>query len=146
AVRAAPVPAPAAPDLVSSLDLVVLDRAESPRLRFAHVGTGAIWHCPKGGEPRPLTTPHASGDGPPARGIGLPGRLSPEVGTVVLRPGDRVAIVTEGAVRALGVERMKELFTVGASPVACLDRMFDEMAAADPEDDATVIVAEFVTA
>ncbi|MEV0385934.1 protein phosphatase 2C domain-containing protein [Nonomuraea sp. NPDC050643] len=146
AVRTSALRNPATPDLVSTLDLVVLDRGESPRLRFAHVGNGAIWHCPRGGEPRPLTTPHAFEDGPLLRGVGLPSALNPEVGIVVLRPGDRVVIVTDGAVRALGVTRMKELLSDAASPVACLDRLYDEMAAAEPKDDATIVIADFVTA
>ncbi|GAA4987125.1 serine/threonine protein phosphatase PrpC [Nonomuraea thailandensis] len=146
AVRNAALRDPAMPELVSTLDLVVLERAENPRLRFAHVGDGEIWHCPKGGEPHRLTTPHVFGEGPPLRGVGLPPALNPETGSVALRPGDRVAIVTEGAVKALGTARMRELFTGGASPAACLDRMYDEMAAVEPKGDATVIIAEFVTA
>ncbi|MFB4268276.1 protein phosphatase 2C domain-containing protein [Nonomuraea sp. GTA35] len=139
-------PEPAGPEPVSTLDLVVLERAEIPRLRFAHVGDGEIWHCPKGGEPRRLTTPHASGVGPPTDGAGLLPALTPEIGSVVLRPGDRVAIVTDGAIKALGTARMMVLLAGGASPAACLDRMYDEMAAAEPKGDATVIIAEFVTA
>ncbi|NJP95806.1 SpoIIE family protein phosphatase [Nonomuraea sp. FMUSA5-5] len=146
AVRTASLRDPAVPDLVATLDLVVLERAESPRLRFAHVGDGEIWHCPKGAEPRRLTTPHVVGEGPPVRGVGLPPALNPELGTVTLRPGDRVAIVTHGAVKALGAARVKELLAGGASPAACLDRMYDEMAAMEPKGDATVIIAEFVTA
>ncbi|MFB4277515.1 MULTISPECIES: protein phosphatase 2C domain-containing protein [unclassified Nonomuraea] len=146
AVRTTALRDAAMPDLVSTLDLVVLDRTEIPRLRFAHVGNGEIWHCPKGGEPHRLTTPHAFDGGPLLRGLGLPTALNPEVGAVALRPGDRVAIVTGGAIAALGVARMKELFTDGSSPVACLDRMYDEMAAEEPKEDATVIIAEFVTA
>lgn len=140
AVRAAGLRDPAARELASTLDLVVLDRTEIPRLRFAHVGDGAIWHCPKGEEPRLLTS------GPDTNGLGRSGALEPEVGGVALRPGDRVAIVTEGAVRALGAARMKELFAGGASPGACLDRLYDEMAAVEPKDDATVVIAEYVTA
>ena len=146
AVRTAALRNPAMPELVSTLDLVVLDRTEHPRLRFAHVGNGAIWHGPKGGDPRPLTTQHAFEDGPLLRGVGLPSALNPEVGIVALRPGDRVVIVTEGATRALGERRMKELLTDGTSAVACLDRIYDEMAALEPKDDATVIIADFVTA
>ncbi|MEV0614205.1 protein phosphatase 2C domain-containing protein [Nonomuraea sp. NPDC050404] len=146
AVRAAALRDPGPSELVSTLDLVVLDRTESPRLRYAHVGDGAIWHCPRGGEPRRLTTPPAHDAGPPPRVLGRPSTLKPEVGAVALRPGDRVAIVTDGAVRALGDRRMKELLTGGASPIACLDRLYDEMAAVEPKGDATVIIAEFVTA
>jgi serine/threonine protein phosphatase PrpC len=87
-----------------------------------------------------------SGDGPPPRGAGLLPALTPEIGSVVLRPGDRVAIVTDGAIKALGTARMRVLLAGGASPAACLDRMYDEMAAAEPKGDATVIIAEFVTA
>ncbi|MCF6468647.1 hypothetical protein FAF44_09645 [Nonomuraea sp. MG754425] len=119
------------------LDLVVLERAESPLLRFAHVGDGEIWHCPRGAEPLRLTAP---------RGSALPAAPDPEVGSVVLRPGDRVAIVSAGAVEALGAARMRELFGGGTSPGACLDRLYDEMAAVEPGCDATVIIAEFVTA
>ncbi|MEV0823105.1 protein phosphatase 2C domain-containing protein [Nonomuraea rubra] len=153
AVEAAAPRGPAVPAPASTLDLVVLERAENPRLRFAHVGDGEIWLCPRGGEPRRLTTPHAPGDGPPPSGAGLPPSRSglppapdPELGIVALRPGDRVAIVTGGAIKALGTARMSELFTGGASPAACLDRMYDEMAAVEPKGDATVIIAEFVTA
>ncbi|MEV0235327.1 protein phosphatase 2C domain-containing protein [Nonomuraea sp. NPDC050786] len=139
-----------APELVSTLDVVVLEPGERPRLRFVHVGDGAIWHCPKGGAPQPLTTPHsfaeAGQEGRLLRGLGLPSALNPEAGSVPLRPGDRVVIVSDGVVRALGAARMKELFTDGASPGACLDRLYDEMAAAEPEDDATVIIADYVTA
>ncbi|TYB58045.1 protein phosphatase 2C domain-containing protein [Nonomuraea sp. PA05] len=146
AVRNAALRDPAVPELASTLDLVVLERAENPRLRYAHVGDGEIWLCPRGGEPRRLTTPHLFGEDPPLRGIGLPPGLKPEVGAVVLRPGDRVAIVTHGAIKTLGPARMKELFAGGTSPAACLDRMYDEMAAAEPKGDATVIIAEYVTA
>ncbi|MFG1704409.1 PP2C family protein-serine/threonine phosphatase [Nonomuraea sp. M3C6] len=146
AVRTASLRNPAMPDLVSTLDLVVLDAGESPRLRFAHVGNGAIWHCAKGKEPQPLTTSHSFDDGPLLRGVGLPSALNPEVGTVPLRPGDRIVIVSDGVVRALGVPRVQELLTAGVSPVACLDRLYDEMAAVEPKDDATVIIADFVTA
>ncbi|MET8865130.1 SpoIIE family protein phosphatase [Nonomuraea sp. NPDC004580] len=127
--------------LASALDLVVLDRTETPRLRFLHAGGGTIWHCPKGGQARLLTTP-AYGE---CR-VGLPGPFGPQVGTVALRPGDRVAIASEGALDALGAERLKVLFAAGASPASCLDRIYDEMAAQEPKDDATVIIAEFVTA
>ncbi|GAA2884408.1 protein phosphatase 2C domain-containing protein [Nonomuraea rubra] len=144
AVEAAAPRDPAVPAPASTLDLVVLERAENPRLRFAHVGDGEIWLCPRGGEPHRLTTPHVPGDGPPPSGSGL--ASAPEIGIVALRPGDRVAIVTGGAIKALGTARMSELFTGGASPAACLDRMYDEMAAVEPKDDATVIIAEFVTA
>ncbi|MGW3352555.1 protein phosphatase 2C domain-containing protein [Nonomuraea rubra] len=160
AVEAAAPRDPGVPVPASTLDLVVLERAENPRLRFAHVGDGEIWLCPKGGEPRRLTTPHVPGDGPPPppsgsglppRGAGLPPSEAglapaPEIGIVALRPGDRVAIVTGGAIKALGTARMSELFAGGASPAACLDRMYDEMAAVEPKGDATVIIAEFVTA
>ncbi|SDH07543.1 SpoIIE family protein phosphatase [Nonomuraea jiangxiensis] len=149
AVRTAALRNPATPDLVSTLDLVVLDTGERPRLRFAHVGNGAIFHCPRGREPQQLTTP-PSEDGPPPRGIGLPSALDPEVGTevgtVALRPGDRVVIVTEGVLKALGLPRMKQLLSGTTSPVACLDRLYDEIAAADPKEDATVLIADFVTA
>ena len=46
----------------------------------------------------------------------------------------------------LGAERPEVLLTAGASAAARLDRMDDEMAAREPKEDATVIVAEFVTA
>ncbi|MEV1174798.1 SpoIIE family protein phosphatase [Nonomuraea sp. NPDC049784] len=146
AVRTATLRSGSAHDLVSTLDVVVLDPGESPCLRFAHVGNGAIWHCAKGGEPQPLTTSHSFDDGPLLRGLGLPSALNPEVGAAPLRPGDRVVIVSDGAIRALGAARMKELFSCGASPGACLDRLYDEMAAAEPKDDATVIIADYVTA
>ncbi|MFF4622133.1 PP2C family protein-serine/threonine phosphatase [Nonomuraea jabiensis] len=146
AVRTASLRGGAGSALVTSLDVIVLEPGESPRLRFAHVGDGAIWHCRKGAQPRPLTTSHSFGDGPPLRGIGLPSELNPEVGAVPLRPGDRVVVVTSGAIRALGAARLKELFTEGMSPSACLDRLYDEMAAADPKDDATVIIADYATA
>ncbi|WP_170223670.1 SpoIIE family protein phosphatase [Nonomuraea turkmeniaca] len=142
AVRAAAVRDPAAPGLVSTLDMIVLDAGESPRLRFAHVGNGAIWHCVKGTAPVPLTTSHTSDEGPLLGGIGLPAALNPEVGTVSVRPGDRVVIVTDGVIQALGAQRMAELFTADSSPVACLDRLYDELAAAEPREDATVIVAD----
>ncbi|TMR97953.1 SpoIIE family protein phosphatase [Nonomuraea basaltis] len=145
AVRNAALRNPAMPALVSTLDLIVLDPGESPRLRFAHVGNGAIWHCAKGAPPVPLTTPHRSDDGPPPRGLGVSAALNPEVGTVPIRPGDRVVIVTDGVVRALGAQRMTELLTEGASPVACLDRFYDELAAVEPKEDATVVIADFVT-
>ncbi|HUR04082.1 MAG TPA: SpoIIE family protein phosphatase [Nonomuraea sp.] len=144
-VRAASLRDPATSGLVSTLDLIILDPEDGPCLRFAHVGDGAIWHCAKSEPPQPLTTPHSLADGSPARGIGLASGLDPQVGTVSLRPGDRVVIVTNGAIRALGVPRMTELFAGGASPGACLDRMFDEMAAVEPKDDATVVIADFVT-
>ncbi|GAA1686986.1 hypothetical protein GCM10009733_099560 [Nonomuraea maheshkhaliensis] len=142
AVRAAALRDPASPELASTLDLVVLDRTEIPRLRYAHIGDGGIWHCPKGGEPRLITTAW-QGTGP--RGVGLPA-AEPEIGTLMLRPGDRIALVSDGAVRALGEGRMKQLLGGGASPSVCLDRLYDEMAAVEPKDDATVVVAEFVTA
>ncbi|MFI7633063.1 PP2C family protein-serine/threonine phosphatase [Nonomuraea sp. NPDC049400] len=146
AVRTAALRDASAAGLVSTLDVVVLDPGERPCLRFAHVGNGAIWHCPKGAEPQPLTTSHAFDGGPRLRGLGLPSAPNPEVGAVPLRPGDRVVIVSDGAIRVLGAARMKELLTGGASPGACLDRLYDEMAAADPKDDATVIIADYVTA
>ncbi|GGO66952.1 SpoIIE family protein phosphatase [Nonomuraea cavernae] len=140
--RAARATAPRAPTrtgLVSTLDLIMLDPGENPCLRFAHVGNGAIWHVAKGETPQPLTTSHSFDGGPPPRGI------APEVGTVPLRPGDRVVIVTDGVIQAVGIPRMAELFTDGSSPAACLDRLYDEMAAVEPKDDATVVIAEFVT-
>jgi serine/threonine protein phosphatase PrpC len=146
AVRRAAMRTPSKPALVSTLDLIVLDPGEHPCLRFAHVGNGAIWHCAKGAKPRRLTTSHSFDDGPLLRGVGLASTLNPEVGTVPLRPGDRVVIVSDGVVRAIGEHRMTELLMVGASPAICLDRMYDEMAAAEPKDDATVIIADFVTA
>ncbi|WP_327584101.1 protein phosphatase 2C domain-containing protein [Nonomuraea sp. NBC_00507] len=142
ALRTAALREPAGRDLVSTLDVIVLDPGESPRLRFAHVGNGAIWHCVKGAAPVPLTTAHSFGDGPLLRGLGLPSALNPEVGAVSIHPGDRVVIVTDGVVRALGPQRMAELFTAGSSPAACLDRIYDELAAADPKEDATVIIAD----
>ncbi|MET7337356.1 SpoIIE family protein phosphatase [Nonomuraea sp. NPDC005650] len=146
AVRTASLRGRARNTLVSTLDVIVLEPGENPRLRFAHVGDGAIWHCPKGTEPQRLTTPHSFENGPLLRGLGLPSELNPEVGAVALRPGDRVVVVTSGAIRALGAARMKELLTGGMSPAACLDRLYDEMAVADPKDDATVIIADYVTA
>ncbi|MEO3884320.1 hypothetical protein [Nonomuraea sp. B5E05] len=131
---------------VSSLDLVVLDQDQQPRLRYAHVGDGAIWHCAKGAEPRPLTTAHAFDGGTVTGGSGLPSALTPETGTLPLRSGDRVAIVTEGVTRALGAARLKALLASGSSPAACLDRLYDEMSALEPEGDATVIIADVVTA
>ncbi|GAB2910290.1 hypothetical protein GCM10027203_06860 [Nonomuraea fastidiosa] len=47
------------------------------------------------------------------------------MGTVEPRPGDRVAIASEGALDALGAERLEVLLMAGASPAACLDRVFD---------------------
>ncbi|MEV4110461.1 SpoIIE family protein phosphatase [Nonomuraea sp. NPDC049695] len=150
AVRTAALRNASTPELVSTLDVVVLEPGERPSLRFVHVGDGAIWHCAKGAEPQPLTTSHSFGEpgkeGRLLRGLGLPSALNPEAGSVPLRPGDRVVIVSDGVVRALGAARMKELFTDGVSPGACLDRLYDEMAAAEPEDDATVIIADYVTA
>ncbi|MEV0592886.1 SpoIIE family protein phosphatase [Nonomuraea cavernae] len=145
AVRTAATGDPVRSGLVSTLDLVMLDPGENPCLRFAHVGNGAIWHFAKGEAPQPLTTSHSFGDGPPLHGIGSASALAPEVGTVPLRPGDRVVIVTDGVIQAVGIPRMAELFTDGSSPAACLDRLFDEMAAIEPKDDATVVIAEFVT-
>ncbi|MEQ4719583.1 SpoIIE family protein phosphatase [Nonomuraea sp. B19D2] len=95
---------------------------------------------------RLVAAAHGAGGDPLLRGLGLPSALNPEVGAVPLRPGDRVVIVSDGAIRVLGAARMKELFTDGASPGACLDRLYDEMAAAEPKDDATVIIADYVTA
>jgi len=141
AVRAAAQGDPAACGVLAALDLVVLDSGDRPRLRFAHFGDGGIWHCPKGRPPRPLTTREA---GPP-RARGPASSPRPEVGTVHLHPGDRVVIVTDGVIRALGVPRMTELFADGRSPATCLDGLYDEMAAAEPKDDATVIIADFVT-
>ncbi|GAA3534173.1 hypothetical protein GCM10022419_011940 [Nonomuraea rosea] len=146
AVRTAALRNPAMPNLATTLDVVVLDRGEYPRLRFAHIGNGAIWHCPKGGTPQPLTTSHSFDDGALLRGIGLPSALNPEIGSVPLRPGDRIVIVTDGVIRALGAARVTELVSNAVSPVACLDRLYDEMAAAEPADDATVIIADYVTA
>ncbi|TDD25732.1 SpoIIE family protein phosphatase [Nonomuraea diastatica] len=140
------LPASGGTGLVSSLDLVVLDQDRQPRLRYAHVGDGAIWHCAKGEEPRPLTTANTFGGGPMTRGPGLLSTLTPETGTLPLRSGDRVAIVTAGLTRALGAARLKALLASGSSPAACLDRLYDEMAALEPEGDATVIVADVVTA
>ncbi|MEO3789196.1 SpoIIE family protein phosphatase [Nonomuraea sp. B10E15] len=134
------------PGPVSSLDLVVLDQDQQPRLRYAHVGDGAIWHCAKGAEPRPLTTAHGSDGGLTTRGSGLPPAPTPETGTLPLRSGDRVAIVTDGVTRALGAARLKALLASGSSPAACLDRLYDEMSALEPEGDATVIIADVVTA
>ncbi|MEU4232335.1 SpoIIE family protein phosphatase [Nonomuraea sp. NPDC026600] len=144
-VRTASLRDPATSGLVSTLDLIILDPEGGPCLRFAHVGDGAIWHCAKSEQPQPLTTPRSLTDGSPPHGIGLASDPDPQVGTVSLRPGDRVVIVTNGAIRALGVPRMRELFAGGPSPAACLDRVFDEMAAVEPKDDATVVIADFVT-
>ncbi|MFI7469065.1 PP2C family protein-serine/threonine phosphatase [Nonomuraea sp. NPDC049646] len=146
AVRRAALRTPSRPALVTTMDLLVLVPGETPCLRFAHVGNGAIWHCAKGGKPRRLTTSHSFDDGPLLRGIGLASTLNPEVGTVPLRPGDRVAVVTDGVLKALGEHRLTELLAVGPSPAACLDRLYDEVAAAAPKDDATMVVADFVTA
>ncbi|MBT2227915.1 SpoIIE family protein phosphatase [Nonomuraea sp. NEAU-A123] len=142
-VRTASLRDPATSGLVSTLDLIILDLEDSPCLRFAHVGDGAIWHCARSEPPHPLTTPRSLADGSVPREIGL--AYDPQVGTVSLRPGDRVVIVTNGAIRALGVPRMRELFAGGPSPAACLDRVFDEMAAVEPKDDATVVIADYVT-
>ncbi|QYC39984.1 Stage II sporulation protein E (SpoIIE) [Nonomuraea coxensis DSM 45129] len=145
AVRNAALRNPAMPDLAGTLDVIVLDGGESPRLRFAHVGNGAIWHCPRGGAPAPLTTSHSFEDGPPLRALGRPSALNAEVGAVAVRPGDRVVMMTDGVVRALGVKRVTELLTGSASPVSCLDRLYDELAAVEPKEDATVVIADFVT-
>ncbi|MEZ7126956.1 PP2C family serine/threonine-protein phosphatase [Nonomuraea sp. AD125B] len=149
AVRNAASRNPAMSDLASSLDLIVLDGGESPRLRFAHVGNGAIWHCPRGGTPAPLTTSHSFDDGPPLRALGRPAGINAgidaEVGAVAVRPGDRVVMMSDGVVQALGVKRVTELLTGSASPVACLDRLYDELAAVEPKEDATVVIADFVT-
>lgn len=145
AVRAGTLRKPATPDLVSTLDVIVLDPGESPRLRFAHVGSGVIWHCPKGAAPVRLTKSHCFEDGRLERGLGLPSPFDAEVGSVPIRPGDRVVVVTDGVIRALGAQRVTELLAGGSSPAACLDRMYDELAAAEPQEDATVIIAEFVT-
>ncbi|MEV5552307.1 protein phosphatase 2C domain-containing protein [Nonomuraea wenchangensis] len=145
AVRNAALRNPAVPGLASTLDLIVLDGGESPRLRFAHVGNGSIWHCPRGGTPAPLTTSHSFDDGPPLRALGRPSALNAEVGSVAVRPGDRVVMMTDGVVQALGVKRVTELLTGTASPVACLDRLYDELAAVEPKEDATVVIADFVT-
>ncbi|TXK42445.1 SpoIIE family protein phosphatase [Nonomuraea sp. C10] len=120
----------------TGLDLIVLDAGERPRLRYAHVGGGAIWYCAKGGRPRRLTT---HGDGPV-------GTAEPEVGSVPLHQGDRIVVVTNGVVTALGAERMTALFADGRSPASCLDQLYDEMSVVEPEEDATVLVADFVTA
>ncbi|NRQ38752.1 SpoIIE family protein phosphatase [Nonomuraea sp. NN258] len=146
AVRRAALRTPAVSGLVSTLDLIILDRGESPCLRFAHVGDGAIWHCSRGRPPRLLTSPHSLDNGPLLRGIGLASTLTPELGMVPLRPGDRVVLVTAGVTRALGEDRLAELLTLGASPAACLDRLYDELAAAEPKDDATAVIADVVTA
>ncbi|GIH76871.1 PP2C family protein-serine/threonine phosphatase [Planobispora longispora] len=145
AVRTTALRNPAVSGLISTLDMVVLDPGENPFLRYAHVGNGAIWHCPKGGRPRSLTTPHSFEGGPPLRAIGLESDLASDLGTVPLHPGDRVAIVTDGVIRAVGAARLAEFFSRGASPAACLDGLYDELAAAEPKDDATVVIADFVT-
>ncbi|MFI6924671.1 SpoIIE family protein phosphatase [Nonomuraea spiralis] len=146
ALRRAALRAPSRPGLVTTLDLLVLDAGETPCLRYAHVGNGVIWHCSKGGKPRQLTTSHSFDDGPLLRGIGLASTLNPEIGSVPLRPGDRVAVVTDGVVKALGIHRLTELLAVGPSAAACLDRLYDEISAAAPKDDSTIVVADFVTA
>jgi serine/threonine protein phosphatase PrpC len=146
AARTAAPRDPAMTGLVTTLDVIVLDHGETPRVRFAHIGTGAIWHCPKGEAATPLTTSRHVDVGAPARGLGLPAALNPEVGSVPVRPGDRVAIVTDGVVRALGAQRLGQLLTEGSSPGACLDRMYDELAAAEPKEDATIVIADVVTA
>ncbi|MEU4509346.1 protein phosphatase 2C domain-containing protein [Nonomuraea wenchangensis] len=157
AVRDAAPRNPGMTEPSSTLDLIVLDGGESPRLRFAHVGNGAIWHCPRGGTPAPLTTPHSFDDGPPLRALGRPAEIdtatnaeintavNAEVGAVAVRPGDRVVMMSDGVVQALGVKRVTELLTGSASPVACLDRLYDELAAVEPKEDATVVIADFVT-
>jgi serine/threonine protein phosphatase PrpC len=145
AVRTAAMSTPTMSGLSSTLDLIILDPGERPCLRYAHVGDGAIWHCAKGTEPRLLTTSRAPGDGSRPHGIGLASGPGPQVGTVALRPGDRVVIVTDGVIQALGVPRLTALIAEGASPAVCLDRVYDEMAAVEPKDDATVIIADFVT-
>jgi serine/threonine protein phosphatase PrpC len=145
AVRTAAMSTPAMSGLASTLDLIILDPGERPCLRYAHVGDGAIWHCAKGAEPRLLTTAHPAGDGSPPHAAGPASGPAPQVGTVPLRPGDRVVIVTDGVIRALGLPRLTALVAAGASPAVCLDRLYDEMAAVEPKDDATVIIADFVT-
>ncbi|HEX4814609.1 MAG TPA: SpoIIE family protein phosphatase [Nonomuraea sp.] len=142
AVRDAAPSDPAPPSPAGTLDVIVLDGGETPRLRYAHVGGGVIWHCPKGGAPASLTEP-AGGAPPP--GAGVPSELDVAVGSVPIRPGDRVVVVTDGVVRALGTRRVADLLAEGSSPVACLDRFYDELAAAEPEEDATVVIADFVT-
>ncbi|MDA0638157.1 SpoIIE family protein phosphatase [Nonomuraea sp. MCN248] len=127
---------PALAEEATGLDLIVLDVDEHPRLRYAHVGGGAIWHCAKGGRPRRLT----------AAGTGRTGTPAPEIGSVPLRQGDRVVVVTDGVVRALGLERLMTLFADGRSPTACLDQLYDELSVLDPVEDATMIVADFVSA
>ncbi|NUR82953.1 MAG: SpoIIE family protein phosphatase [Nonomuraea sp.] len=146
AVRRAALRTPSKPALVTTMDLLVLDPGETSCLRFAHVGNGVIWHCPRGGTPRQLTTSHSFDDGPLLRGIGLASTVNPEIGVVPLRPGDRVVVVTDGVLQALGAHRLTELLAVGASPAACLDRLYDEIAAAAPKEDASVVIADFVTA
>lgn len=144
AVRTASMSTPTMSGLSSTLDLIILDPGERPCLRYAHVG-GAIWHCAKGAEPRLLTTSHSPGDGSRPRGIGLASGPGPQVGTVGLCSGDRIVIVTDGVIQTIGVPRLTALITEGASPAVCLDRLYDEMAAVEPKDDATVIIADFVT-
>ncbi|MGI5270224.1 SpoIIE family protein phosphatase [Nonomuraea sp. CA-218870] len=134
--RAALRAEPALAEEATGLDLIVLDVGEHPRLRYAHVGGGAIWHCAKGGRPRRLT----------AAGTGQSGTAAPEIGSVPLRQGDRVVVVTDGVVRALGLERLLELFADGRSPTACLDQLYDELSVLEPDEDATMLVADFVSA
>jgi serine/threonine protein phosphatase PrpC len=143
AVRTASMSTPTMSGLSSTLDLIILDPGERPCVRYAHVGGGAIWHCAKSAAPRLLTTSH--GEGSRACGIGQASGPRPQVGTVPLRPGDRLVIVTDGVLQALGVARLTALIAEGASPAVCLDRVYDEMAAVEPKDDATVIIADFVT-
>ncbi|MEU6714322.1 hypothetical protein ABZ897_22885 [Nonomuraea sp. NPDC046802] len=59
---------------------------------------------------------------PLPRGIGLPSALNPELGTVSLRPGDRIVVLTGGALKALGAPRLTDLIADGTSPVALRSR------------------------
>jgi hypothetical protein len=138
ALRTAVRSDPTLSGLVSTLDVIALTQPdhEYARLRYVHVGSGAIWWCPYGGAPELLTTPHSFGDGPLLRGVGLGAVLNPDSGVLSPCQGDRVVLVSgAGSGRAGAVLAGLAGTTAGD----CLDRLLAELG-----DDCTAVVADIL--
>lgn len=148
-VRAVAQRDPTLAGMAAAIDIAVLEGGtEATQAIFtAHVGTGAIWLVRQGAaEPEQLTTPHACGDGPLLRAVGLAADLCPDVSRVEVRAGDRIILATGSLTRNLGLAGVANVLREhAASPAGtCLDALTAAASADEIADSATVAVAEVV--
>lgn len=148
-IRAVAQRDPTLAGMTTTLDIVLLDTAETtPAIVIAHVGNGTVWlQRPEASPLDQLTTPHAYGDGPLLRAIGLAPDLCPDVRRVPVQAGDRVILATDSLTRTLGLPLVETMLReyAGSPAAACLDALTAEAAAHKMADSATVAVADVVS-